>query len=135
MTARNVQNEAKKMRLPWTIAKGFDTFCPLSNEISKSSIPDPHNAQLFLKVNGETRQEDSTSLMLFRIPRILSEISKVMTLEDGDVVLTGTPKGVGLVQEGDKIEAGIRVGGAELDEGRINVGVSEKGGLYEFVEE
>ncbi|KAI9758817.1 MAG: hypothetical protein M4579_002831 [Chaenotheca gracillima] len=134
MTARNVQNEAKKKGLPWSIAKGFDTFCPISNEIPKSRIPDPYDAQLYLSVNGEKRQEDSTALMLFRIPRILSDISKVMTLEEGDLVLTGTPKGVGQVKVGDKIQAGIRIGGREIEEGRIDVGVAEKGGLYDFQE-
>src|ERR1700726_4126280 len=115
MTARNAQNEAKKKGLPWTIAKGFDTFLPMSNIIPKSAIPDPHSVQLYLTVNGEPRQSDSTELMLFRIPRILSDISKVMTLEKGDVVLTGTPKGVGPVVPGDVMRAGIKVGGKELE--------------------
>ena len=133
MTARNVQDEAKKKGLPWTIAKGFDTFCPISEYIPKSLIPDPHNAELYLKVNGKTRQDDSTALMIFKIPRLLSDISKVMTLEKGDLVLTGTPKGVGSVEVGDVMKAGIRVGGKELEQG-IEVEVAEKGGLYEFSE-
>ncbi|KAL9121454.1 MAG: hypothetical protein Q9187_001991 [Circinaria calcarea] len=133
MTARNVQDEAKKKSLPWSIAKGFDTFLPVSDYISKTSIPDPHNVELYLSVNGEVRQRDSTELMLFRIPRQLSDISKVMTLDRGDVVLTGTPKGVGSVDVGDVMKAGIRVGGKELDKG-IEVAVEEKGGPYEFLE-
>lgn len=133
MTARNVQDEAKKKSLPWSIAKGFDTFLPISNYISKELIPDPHNIELYLSVNGEVRQKDSTALMLFRIPRQLSDISKVMTLEKGDLILTGTPKGVGPVKVGDVMKAGIKVGGTELDEG-IEVKVEEKGGLYEFLE-
>jgi 2-keto-4-pentenoate hydratase/2-oxohepta-3-ene-1,7-dioic acid hydratase in catechol pathway len=88
MTARNVQNEAKKKGLPWDIAKGFDTFLPISNIIQKSAIPDPHNVEIYLTVNGKVQQQDSTELMLFRIPRILSDISKVMTLEEGDIVNT-----------------------------------------------
>ncbi|MCJ1357992.1 MAG: hypothetical protein MMC33_007990 [Icmadophila ericetorum] len=133
MTARNVQDEAKKKGLPWSIAKGFDTFCPISDYIPKSAIPDPHDAELYLHVNGKTRQDDSTALMLFRIPRMLRDISKVMTLEKGDLVLTGTPKGVGSVEVGDVMKAGIRVGGKELEQG-IEVEVAEKGGLYEFSE-
>jgi acylpyruvate hydrolase len=134
MTARNAQNEAKKKGLPWTIAKGFDTFLPMSNIIPKSAIPDPHSVQLYLTVNGEPRQSDSTELMLFRIPRILSDISKVMTLEKGDVVLTGTPKGVGPVVPGDVMRAGVLVGGKELEEGRIEVEVKESTSTYVFQE-
>lgn len=134
MTARNVQNEAKKKGLPWSIAKGFDTFLPVSNIIPKSSIPDPHKVELYLTVNGESKQLDSTDLMLFQIPRILSDISKVMTLEKGDVVLTGTPKGVGSVKPGDVMRAGVRVDGKELEEGKIEVAVEESTSSYEFKE-
>ena len=134
MTARNMQDEAKKKGLPWTIAKGFDTFLPISNLIKKEMIPDPHEVELYLKVNGEDKQRDGTGLMLFRIPRILSEISKVMKLEKGDLVLTGTPKGVGKVDVGDVMMAGVRVGGKEFEDGQIEVEVAEKGGLFEFEE-
>ena len=134
MTARNAQNEAKKKGLPWDIAKGFDTFLPVSEIIAKSAIPDPHSIELFLKVNDETRQADSTELMLFRIPRILSDISKVMTLEKGDIVLTGTPKGVGSVVPGDVMRAGLKVGGKELEAGKIEVEVQESTSTYEFKE-
>ncbi len=132
MTARNAQDVAKRNGLPWTTAKGFDTFLPLSEPIPKSSIPDPHDVVLFLSVNDEVRQDDSTSLMVFRIPTILSYITRVMVLERGDVVLTGTPKGVGSVDVGDVMRSGIRVGGKELGQGRIEVRVEERGGLYEF---
>lgn len=134
LTARNVQNEAKSKGLPWSIAKGFDTFCPISNVVPKARIPDPHDVELFLSVNDKMRQSDSTGLMLFRIPRLLSDISQVMTLEKGDVVLTGTPKGVGSVDVGDVIRAGVRVGGEEIGEGAIEVEVKEKGGLYVYEE-
>lgn len=134
MTARNVQDEAKKKGLPWSIAKGFDTFLPLSNYIPKTAIPDPHNVELWLSVNDEAKQKDSTQLMLFHIPRILAEISQCMTLEQGDVVLTGTPKGVGSVVVGDVMKAGLRVDGKEVDGGRIEVEVREKGGSYAYKE-
>ncbi|MCJ1306531.1 hypothetical protein MMC25_000174 [Agyrium rufum] len=133
MTARNAQDEAKKKGLPWSIAKGFDTFLPISEYISKQQIPDPHDVELYLSVNGQMRQQDRTDLMLFRIPRQLSDISQVMTLEKGDVVLTGTPKGVGEVQVGDVMKAGIKVGEMKLEQG-IEVKVEEKGGLYQFGE-
>lgn len=134
LTARNVQNEAKKKGLPWTIAKGFDTFLPISSSIPKARLPDPHDVELFLRVNGETKQDDSSNLMLFRIPRLLSDISQVMTLEKGDMVLTGTPKGVGSVKTGDTMRVGVRVGGMELVEGNIEVEVADKGGLYAYHE-
>lgn len=134
MTARNVQNEAKKKGLPWDISKGFDTFLPMGNPISKAAIADPHRVELYLTVNGEVRQSDSTELMLFRIPRILGDISRVMTLEPGDIVLTGTPKGVGPVVPGDVMRAGIRVDGRELEEARIEVAVEESKGAYEYAE-
>jgi acylpyruvate hydrolase len=134
MTARNAQNEAKKKGLPWSIAKGFDTFLPVSEIIPKSAIPDPHNIQLYLTVNDKTQQEDSTELMLFRIPRVLSDISKVMTLEKGDIVITGTPKGVGPVVPGDVMKAGIKIGGKELEQAKIEVAVEESTSTYEFAE-
>ncbi|KAL1843744.1 hypothetical protein VTJ49DRAFT_125 [Mycothermus thermophilus] len=134
MTARNVQNEAKKKGLPWDISKGFDTFLPLSGPISKWAIPDPHNIELYLTVNGKVQQQDSTQLMLFRIPRILGDISKVMTLEPGDIVLTGTPKGVGPVVPGDVMRAGIRVNGEEVEEAKLEVNVEESTSSYEYSE-
>ncbi|KAI1322887.1 hypothetical protein F5Y16DRAFT_385116 [Xylariaceae sp. FL0255] len=134
MTARNIQNEAKKKGLPWSIAKGFDTFLPISNIIPKSAIPDPHDIELYLTVNNEVRQSDSTKLMLFQVPRMLSDISKVMALEKGDIVLTGTPKGVGPVVPGDIMRAGIKVNGKELEESKMEVPVEESTGAYVFSE-
>ena len=132
MTARNVQDEAKKKGLPWSIAKGFDTFLPISDFISKALIPDPHRLELYLSVNGQVKQSDSTSLMLFPIPRQIRDISQIMTLEKGDLLLTGTPKGVGPVSVGDLLKARIRNGEQEL--ARIEVDVKEKGGMYVYTE-
>ncbi|CAG9971098.1 unnamed protein product [Clonostachys byssicola] len=134
MTARNAQDEAKKKGLPWDIAKGFDTFLPMSNVIPKAAIANPQDVELFLEVNGETRQQGSTNLMIYQIPRILSDISKVMALHPGDIVLTGTPAGVGPVQPGDVMRAGVRVSGKELEEGKIEVPVEESPSSYVFKE-
>lgn len=134
MTARNVQDEAKKKGLPWSIAKGFDTFLPISSLISKQLIPDPSNINLWLSVNGQMKQSDNTELMLFRIPRQLSDISRVMTLEEGDIVLTGTPKGVGSVTTGDVMRAGLQVDGKDVKEAGIEVKVADREGPYEFKE-
>lgn len=135
MTGRNVQDNAKRAGLPWSIAKGFDTFLPISNFIPKLSIPNPHDAILQLSVDGAVKQKDSTGLMLYRIPRQLADISRVMTLEPGDFVLTGTPKGVGEVKHGQIMKAGISVNGVEIEEGKIEVEVKDRDGRYEFVEE
>ncbi|KAL5461406.1 hypothetical protein PMIN06_002172 [Paraphaeosphaeria minitans] len=134
MTARNVQDEAKKKGLPWSIAKGFDTFMPVSNLIAKSRIPNPQNAHIWLSVNNEVKQSDNTELMLFRIPRQLSDISRVMTLEAGDIILTGTPKGVGPVKTGDVMRAGVKVDGKDIEEASLEVPVADREGPYEFKE-
>lgn len=128
--AATVQNDAKKRALPWTLCKGFKTFLPVSHFIPASKIRDPHDVRLFLRVNGETRQDDSTALMLFRIPRLLQHVTSVAPLEEDDLLLTGTPKGVGEVRAGDVIEAGIVVDGVELEEGRIEVVVEQRATGY-----
>ncbi|KAM4024734.1 oxaloacetate tautomerase FAHD1, mitochondrial-like isoform 2-T2 [Anomaloglossus baeobatrachus] len=107
MTARDVQDQCKQKGLPWTLAKAFDTSCPISDLISKDTIKDPHNVNIWLKVNDVLRQEGSTSSMIFSIPFLISYISRVITLEEGDLILTGTPKGVAAVQENDEMVAGI----------------------------
>jgi len=126
MTARNYQNAAKKKSLPWSLCKGFKTFLPVSHFIPKGKIPNPHDVELYLKVNGEVKQNDSTSLMLFDIPRLLQHVTSVFPLEEDDLLLTGTPKGVGPVKPGDVITAGIKVNGIELEEGKIEVEIEER---------
>lgn len=132
MTARNVQDEAKRKGLPWSIGKGFDTFLPVSNYVPKEKISDPYNVQLELSVNGEIRQSDKTNLMLFPIHKILSHMSSIMTLEKGDLILTGTPKGVGVVKPGDKVEASLTVDGQTIE--KIAFDSIEKDGPYIFKE-
>lgn len=107
MTLRDVQSQLKAKGLPWEIAKGFDTSCPLSDFVSADSVPDPHNLNLKLAVNGEIRQDGCTSDMINRIPQIITHISSIFTLEPGDIILTGTPAGVGQVVAGDIMTAEI----------------------------
>ncbi|SJL12289.1 related to Acylpyruvase FAHD1, mitochondrial [Armillaria ostoyae] len=104
MTARNLQDQVKKRGLPWSAAKGFDTFTPIGSFIPKDKILDPHDLRLSLKINGGIKQNGTTADMIFRIPRLIEHISSIMTLEEGDLVLTGTPSGVGPVSPGDKVE-------------------------------
>ncbi|RZC94068.1 hypothetical protein C5167_016365 [Papaver somniferum] len=107
MTAREIQSNAKASGLPWTVAKGQDTFTPISSVLPKSMVPNPDDLELWLKVDGESRQKGSTKDMIFKIPFLVSYISSIMTLLEGDVILTGTPQGVGPVKAGQKITAGI----------------------------
>ncbi|KAG6825705.1 hypothetical protein H0H92_002763 [Tricholoma furcatifolium] len=104
MTARNLQDKVKKAGLPWSSAKGFDTFTPIGPFIPQTRITDPHSLRLSLKINGILKQDGSTSDMIFRIPRLIEHVSSIMTLEEGDLILTGTPEGVGQVVAGDKVE-------------------------------
>lgn len=108
MTARDTQQRCKDKGLPWTLAKGFGSSCPVSEFVPKEKIPDPHKLRIWLKVNGKLRQEGDTSSMIFSIPYLISYISHIFTLEEGDLILTGTPEGVGSVEANDEIEAGIR---------------------------
>jgi 2-keto-4-pentenoate hydratase/2-oxohepta-3-ene-1,7-dioic acid hydratase in catechol pathway len=107
MTLRDVQNGLKAKGLPWEIAKGFDTASPLSDFVPASAVADPHNLRLTLMVNGEKRQDGCSSDMINRVPQIIAHISAIFTLEPGDVILTGTPAGVGQVVAGDVMEAEI----------------------------
>ncbi|KAF8759788.1 Calcium proton exchanger [Rhizoctonia solani] len=95
--------------LPWSAAKGFDTFTPTSPFIPREKIVDPHNLNLWLKINGEFKQNGNTKDMMNRIPRLIQHVSSIMTLEEGDLILTGTPHGVGPVKVGDQITAGLAV--------------------------
>jgi len=101
VTARDLQ----KTDGQWTRAKGFDTFCPLGEESSK--LPDLDSLTVVTRVNGVERQRGKSSEMVFSIPSLLAYISRIMTLEPGDLVATGTPSGVGPLVPGDIVEIEI----------------------------
>ena len=105
MTLRDVQDSLKQKGLPWEIAKGFDTSCPLSDFAPADSVADPQALTIRLSQNGIERQNGSTALMINSVARIISYLSTIYTLEEGDVILTGTPAGVGKVTAGDRLEA------------------------------
>lgn len=107
MTARDFQDEAKSKGQPWSLAKGFDTSCPVSRFLNKDEIKNANSVGLWLKVNDQLRQEGNTRDMIFSIPYLISYLSKFFTLEPGDLILTGTPSGVGPVAKGDIIQAGL----------------------------
>ncbi|KAG5352834.1 Fumarylacetoacetate hydrolase domain-containing protein 2 [Termitomyces sp. Mn162] len=131
MTARNLQDKVKKAGLPWSTAKGFDTFTPIGPFIPKTTVSDPHSLKLSLKINGVLKQDGMTSDMIFRIPRLIEHISSIMTLEEGDLILTGTPEGVGQVVPGDKVECLLAdENGKEL--ATLNFTTAAREGGYEF---
>jgi 2-keto-4-pentenoate hydratase/2-oxohepta-3-ene-1,7-dioic acid hydratase in catechol pathway len=86
----------------WTRAKSFDTFCPVGPWI-ETDIPNPHDLDISLILNGEKRQSSNTSNLIFRVNELVSYVSNVMTLEKGDVIATGTPGGIGPMQKGDRV--------------------------------
>ena len=93
----------------WFTAKAQDGFLVLSDLIPKEVIGDPHNCELELKINGETRQKDNTGNMLFKIPEQMHylESDAKMRLNEGDLLMSGTPEGIAPVAEGDLLEATI----------------------------
>jgi 2-keto-4-pentenoate hydratase/2-oxohepta-3-ene-1,7-dioic acid hydratase in catechol pathway len=101
VTARDLQ----KKDVQFTRAKGFDTFCPLGPWIETE--PPPPDAMIEVRVNGTRRQHGRLSDMVFPVDVLIAYISHVMTLEPGDVVLTGTPEGVGPLLDGDRVEVQI----------------------------
>jgi acylpyruvate hydrolase len=107
MTLRDVQAEAKKKGLPWTLAKGFDTSAPLSDFAASKQVMNPGNLTVQLKVNGVVRQQSSTNDLIFSVEKLIAYISRFVTLEKGDVIYTGTPQGVAQVKSGDVLEASL----------------------------
>jgi 2-keto-4-pentenoate hydratase/2-oxohepta-3-ene-1,7-dioic acid hydratase in catechol pathway len=101
ITARDIQ----KQDIQWTRAKSFDSFCPLGPYIETEL--NPNNLTIKLSVNGIIKQLSSTSDMIFGIERLISFVSDVMTLMPGDIVATGTPKGVGPLKRGDSVDIEI----------------------------
>lgn len=101
VTARDLQRRDGQ----WTRGKGFDTFCPLGPWIETNI--DPADALITCRVNDELRQMASTREMIFTVPQLIAFISSVMTLEPGDLVLTGTPSGVGKLESGDTITISV----------------------------
>ncbi len=111
MTRRDLQGEAKKAGRPWGVAKAFDHSAPVSEITPKASIGLLERAGISLHVNGIQRQSSDISEMIWSVPEIISELSKLFELYAGDMIFTGTPSGVGPIQPGDEIRAAIeRVG-------------------------
>lgn len=103
LTLRDVQDELKKKGHPWERAKAFDGACMLADWVDVSEITDWAEIHYRLEINDQLRQHGHTALLIFNIAHLLMEISQAFTLEPGDVVMTGTPAGVGALQSGDQL--------------------------------
>ena len=115
MTRRDLQGEAKKAGRPWEIGKAFDHSAPIGEIIPKADSGVLEHATISLHVNGTQRQSSDISQMIWSVPEIISELSRLFELHAGDIIFTGTPSGVGPVQPGDKLHAAIeRVGELSL---------------------
>ena len=106
-TARDLQNELKNKGLPWTLAKGFDGSAPVSEFIPINEFKNLNNINFSLKKDGQLCQEGNSGMMIFSFEKIITYISKFITLKEGDIIFTGTPKGVAAVEIGNKLEAYI----------------------------
>lgn len=115
VTARDLQNSDDQ----WARAKGFDTFCPIGTPVPLADV-DREALTVTTRVNGEVRQQGAISEMAYDVPAIIAYVSSIMTLEPGDLVLTGTPDGIGPLQAGDEVE--VEVGGVGSVRNRVVAG-------------
>ncbi len=115
VTARDIQQELKASAHPWFLAKGLDTFAPVSDFLPAGELPDPEKLTFTLTVNGERRQTGDPSLMLFPLPDLIARLSRFVTLHPGDLLFTGTPEGVGLLSDDDRLHAELLSGRIVLD--------------------
>jgi 2-keto-4-pentenoate hydratase/2-oxohepta-3-ene-1,7-dioic acid hydratase in catechol pathway len=106
-TARDIQARHKEKGLPWELAKAFDGSAPISSFVPKSKFADIYNINFKLDINGETRQQGNTNMLLFSFESIIAFVSRYITLKKGDLIFTGTPAGVGRVKVGDRLEGYI----------------------------
>jgi fumarylpyruvate hydrolase len=107
LTRRDLQGLAKSGGQPWDVAKGFDFSAPMSALTPVQHAPAMNSGEIYLKVNGEIRQQGDLSQLIWSVPEMVAELSTLFTLQAGDLIFTGTPAGVGPLQIGDQIEAGI----------------------------
>ncbi|PIJ44288.1 fumarylacetoacetate hydrolase family protein [Tatumella sp. OPLPL6] len=101
LTARDLQADLKSKKLPWLLAKGFNGSCYVSDFVAKQTVPQP--IHFGLAINGKTVQQGVSSEMVFSIKQIIAFISRYIALQPGDIIFTGTPKGVGKLESGDTL--------------------------------
>ena len=107
MTRRDLQGEAKKMGRPWEVGKAFEKSAPCSALVPASEVGHPSEGEIWLKVNGQTRQQGTLNQLIWKIPETISYLSGLFRLAPGDLIMTGTPAGVGAVQRGDEMHGHV----------------------------
>jgi fumarylpyruvate hydrolase len=107
MTRRDLQGEAKKMGRPWEMGKAFDNSAPCTLIKPVSMVGHPAKGAIWLKVNGAVKQKGDLAEMIWNVPEMIAYLSKLITLQPGDLIMSGTPAGVGPVQAGDKLEGHV----------------------------
>ncbi len=115
MTRRDLQGVAKQMRRPWEAGKAFDHAAPCTAIVPAGRIGHPDKGAIWLKVNGETRQQGDLSELIWSVPETIAHLSSLFALAPGDLIYTGTPAGVGAIERGDVMRGGIeKVGEIEI---------------------
>jgi len=107
MTRRDIQGEAKKMGRPWEMGKAFDNSAPCTALKTVAMAGHPAKGAIWLKVNGAVKQKGDLSEMIWNVPEMIAYLSKLITLRAGDIIMSGTPAGVGPVKAGDKLEGHV----------------------------
>lgn len=115
ITARDIQQKAKEKGHPWSVAKGFDTFAPISNFVPAETLEDPQDLELELRVNGNLRQKGNTRDMIFSVNELIAYLSGIFTLSAGDLIFTGTPSGVSPLTVNDIVKADLNNGLCSLE--------------------
>ena len=107
MTRRDLQGEAKKLGRPWEVGKAFERSAPCSALVPAAEIGHPARGAIWLRVNGAMRQEGDLEQMIWKTPEIIAHLSRLFELRAGDLVMTGTPAGVGPVVRGDRLHGHV----------------------------
>src|SRR6201982_352792 len=107
LTRRDLQIASRNIKRPWEIGKAFDGSAPCGALRPASEIGHPAKGRIYLKVNGEVKQDGDLAQMIWNVPEVIAKLSEQVALAAGDVIMTGTPSGVGAVVAGDKLEGGI----------------------------
>ncbi|MBB3772898.1 fumarylpyruvate hydrolase [Angulomicrobium tetraedrale] len=107
MTRRDLQGEAKKLGRPWEVGKAFEASAPSSALVPAAKIGHPASGKVWLKVNGALRQSGDLNQMIWKVPEMISYLSGLFELKAGDIIMSGTPAGVGAIVRGDHLEGGV----------------------------
>ncbi|HMB46782.1 MAG TPA: fumarylacetoacetate hydrolase family protein [Afifellaceae bacterium] len=107
MTRRDLQGQMKEQGRPWEIGKAFEHSAPCAELVPADEIGHPDQGAIWLKINGEMRQEGDLNQMIWKVPEMITYLSRLFTLQPGDIIMSGTPSGVGPVVRGDKMRGHI----------------------------